>query len=99
MNHFAPRLSGPKLTEVMRLLGEIDVFKGHWRKLREIRAEKLAKLRQITTIESPEARHTSRAPSSAIGMWRGFPAAAWARRPVSLRRRQRSLPTSCVTAA
>src|SRR5215212_5045464 len=52
MNRFAPRLSGPQLTEVMRLLGEIDVFKGHWRKLKEIRAEKLAQLRQITTIES-----------------------------------------------
>jgi Fic family protein len=52
MNRFSPILSGPQLTEAMRLLGEIDVFKGHWRKLQEIRAEKLAHLRQVTTIES-----------------------------------------------
>ena len=36
----------------MRLLGEIDEFKGRWRKLGEIRAERLASLRQVTTIES-----------------------------------------------
>lgn len=41
-----------QLSEVLRLLGEIDEFKGHWRKLREIRAERLGELRQITTIES-----------------------------------------------
>jgi Fic family protein len=52
MNRFAPRLAGLQLTEAMRLLGEIDVFKGHWRKLQEIRPEKLAQLRQVTTIES-----------------------------------------------
>jgi Fic family protein len=52
MDIFAPRLDGKKLTEAMRLVGEIDVFKGHWRKLQEIRAEKLAQLRQVTTIES-----------------------------------------------
>jgi Fic family protein len=52
MDVFAPRLDGKQLTEAMRLVGEIDVFKGHWRKLQEIRAEKLAQLRQVTTIES-----------------------------------------------
>lgn len=52
MDQFAPRLSGAQLMEVMRLLGETDVFKGHWRKLQEIRAEKLAQLRRVTTIES-----------------------------------------------
>src|SRR5688500_1953594 len=52
MDVSAPRLEGKKLTEAMRLIGEIDVFKGHWRKLQEIRAEKLAQLRQVTTIES-----------------------------------------------
>lgn len=52
MDFFAPQLSGAQLTEAMRLLGEIDVFKGHWRKLQEIRAEKLAQLRRVTTIES-----------------------------------------------
>jgi Fic family protein len=37
---------------VTRLLGEIDEFKGHWRKLGEIRAERLTSLRQVTTVES-----------------------------------------------
>jgi len=43
---FRPRV------EVTRLLGEIDEFKGHWRKLGEIRAERLISLRQVTTNES-----------------------------------------------
>jgi Fic family protein len=47
-----PRLSPSQLNELLRLLGEIDEFKGYWRKLREIRAERLGELRQITTIES-----------------------------------------------
>ena len=49
---FAPSLASHQFTEVTRLLGEIDEFKGHWRKLQEIREERLAELRQITTIES-----------------------------------------------
>ncbi len=35
-----------------RLIGEIDEFKGHWRRVREINADRLAELRKITTIES-----------------------------------------------
>jgi Fic family protein len=49
---FQPSLAGPELTEVLRLLGEIDEFKGYWRKLKEIRVERLAELRQVATIES-----------------------------------------------
>jgi Fic family protein len=49
---FTPLLERRALAEVMRLVGEIDEFKGHWRKLKEIRAERLAQLRQVTTIES-----------------------------------------------
>jgi Fic family protein len=47
-----PRISPARLNELLRLLGEIDEFKGYWRKLRELRAERLGELRQITTIES-----------------------------------------------
>jgi Fic family protein len=47
-----PTLSGPELTETLRLLGEIDEFKGHWRKLKELRAERLGELQQVATIES-----------------------------------------------
>lgn len=47
-----PALSIEQLAEVTRLLGEIDEFKGHWHKLGEIRAERLASLRHVTTIES-----------------------------------------------
>lgn len=49
---FHPALTPEQVAELARLLGEIDEFKGHWRKLGEIRAERLASLRQVTTIES-----------------------------------------------
>jgi Fic family protein len=49
---FSPQLSPAQVTELLRLLGQVDEFKGHWRKLRELRADRLAQLRQITTIES-----------------------------------------------
>lgn len=49
---FHPLLTPPQVAELTRLLGEIDEFKGRWRKLGEIRAERLASLRQVTTIES-----------------------------------------------
>ena len=49
---FNPALTPDQIAELTRLLGEVDEFKGHWRKLGEIRAERLASLRQVTTIES-----------------------------------------------
>lgn len=49
---FHPTLTPAETAELMRLLGEIDEFKGRWRRLGEIRAERLASLRQVTTIES-----------------------------------------------
>lgn len=49
---FTPPLDRTAFSEVLRLIGEIDEFKGHWRKLQEIRAERLAQLRRVTTIES-----------------------------------------------
>lgn len=49
---YQPRLGRDQTAEVFRLLGEIDEFKGHWRKLKEIRAERLNELRQVATIES-----------------------------------------------
>lgn len=49
---FLPRLSPAQIGEMSRLLGEIDEFKGHWRRVRELNAEKLAELRRITSIES-----------------------------------------------
>jgi len=33
-------------------LGEIDEFKGHWRRVKELNADRLGELRRITTIES-----------------------------------------------
>jgi Fic family protein len=47
-----PQVSAAQFNELLRLLGQIDEFKGRWRKLRELRAERLGELRQITTIES-----------------------------------------------
>src|SRR5260221_1064375 len=52
ISRFYPALEPPEIAMTLRLLGEIDEFKGQWRKLREIRAERLASLRQVTTIES-----------------------------------------------
>ena len=49
---FAPNLLPEQIAEALRLIGEIDEFKGHWRRVSEIRAEQLAQLRQVTTIES-----------------------------------------------
>lgn len=49
---FLPRLSPTQIGEMSRLLGEIDEFKGHWRRVKELNADKLAELRRVTTIES-----------------------------------------------
>ncbi len=38
---FHPVLDSSQTAEVFRLLGDLDEFKGHWRKIREIRAERL----------------------------------------------------------
>ena len=49
---FLPELTRHQTAEMLRLVGEIDDFKGHWRRVSEVRAERLAQLRQVTTIES-----------------------------------------------
>ena len=49
---FLPQLSPSQIGEMTRLLGEIDEFKGHWRRVKELNADKLAELRRVTTIES-----------------------------------------------
>jgi len=38
--------------EILRLIGEVDEFKGAWRSLRALAPERLAALRRIATIES-----------------------------------------------
>ncbi|HEX2779616.1 MAG TPA: Fic family protein [Gemmatimonadaceae bacterium] len=49
---FLPSLDPRQSSELVRLVGELDEFKGHWRRVREIQAERLASLRQVATIES-----------------------------------------------
>lgn len=49
---YFPRLSPRQTAEMARLVGELDEFKGHWRRVKEIQAERLATLRQVATIES-----------------------------------------------
>lgn len=49
---FFPQLSPVQIGEATRLLGEIDEFKGHWRRVRELNADRLDELRRVTTIES-----------------------------------------------
>ena len=49
---FLPDLTRSQLGEATRLVGALDAFKGHWRRVAEIRADRLAQLRQVSTIES-----------------------------------------------
>jgi len=49
---FLPELTRQQSAEMLRLVGELDDFRGHWRRVSEVRAERLAQLRQVTTIES-----------------------------------------------
>lgn len=52
IDDFHPALDRRGNSELVRLIGELDHFRGTWRKMQEIRAERLVQLRQITTIES-----------------------------------------------
>lgn len=52
VDDFHPALDRRGNSELVRLIGELDHFRGTWRKMQEIRAERLMQLRQITTIES-----------------------------------------------
>jgi len=51
-DRFFPLLTRQQTAEMLRLVGELDEFKGHWRRVKEIQAERLASLRQVATIES-----------------------------------------------
>lgn len=52
VDDFHPSLDRRANSELVRLIAELDHFRGTWRKMQEIRAERLAQLRQVTTIES-----------------------------------------------
>jgi Fic family protein len=52
IDDFHPSLDRRENSELVRLIGELDLFRGTWRKMQEIRAERLVQLRQVTTIES-----------------------------------------------
>jgi Fic family protein len=49
---FFPELDRQQTRIAFQLKGELDEFKGRWRRLKEIQAEKLESLRRIATIES-----------------------------------------------
>ena len=53
--NFVPNSTPLEAEQRTRVLGELDEFKGHWRRIREINQERLNQLRQITTIESAGA--------------------------------------------
>jgi len=52
IDDFHPALDRRENSELVRLIGELDHFRGTWRKMQEIRAERLIQLRHVTTIES-----------------------------------------------
>ena len=45
LDDFHPALDRQESSELVRLIGELDHFRGTWRKLQEIRAERLVQLR------------------------------------------------------
>lgn len=49
---FFPNLDRQQSRQAIQLVSELDEFKGRWRRLKEIQAEKLQTLRQVATIES-----------------------------------------------
>lgn len=51
-DRFHPLLTPAEATAVTRLVGSIDELKGHWRKLGEMQAERLATMRNVTVIQS-----------------------------------------------
>ncbi len=52
IDDFHPQLDRRRASELVSAIAALDHFCGHWRKMQEIRAERLAQLRQVTTIES-----------------------------------------------
>ncbi|MGH7720584.1 MAG: Fic family protein [Gemmatimonadaceae bacterium] len=52
LDRFLPDLSRQQTAELLRLVGELGDFKGHWHRVGEVSADRLAGLRQVTTIES-----------------------------------------------
>jgi hypothetical protein len=52
IDDFYPVLGRKESGELVRLIGELDHFRGTWRKMQAIRADRLVQLRQVTTIES-----------------------------------------------
>ncbi|MGI9043951.1 MAG: Fic family protein [Gemmatimonadaceae bacterium] len=53
--NFIPDTSPLEAEQRARTIGELDEFKGHWRRIRELNEERLTRLRQVTTIESTGA--------------------------------------------
>lgn len=72
LDDFHPALDRRGNSELVRRIGELDHFRGTWRKMQEIRAERLAQLRQVTTIYSlggcPRARRRATIGSSRAGL-------------------------------
>lgn len=53
--NFIPDTTPLEAEQRTRIIGELDEFKGHWRRIRELNQERLTRLRQVTTIESTGA--------------------------------------------
>ena len=52
---FIPTTTPLEAEQRARIMGELDEFKGHWRRISQINEERLSRLRQVTTIESTGA--------------------------------------------
>ena len=53
--------------EILKLIAEIDEFKGHWKVLKSVAPEKLTTLRRIATIESVDFSTPMEGANLAIG--------------------------------
>ena len=56
--------------EILKLIAEIDEFKGRWKVMESLAPEKLTSLRRIATIESIGSSTRIEGANSAIGKWR-----------------------------
>ena len=53
--NFIPDSTPLEAEQRTRIIGELDEFKGHWRRISELNQERLTRLKQVTTIESTGA--------------------------------------------
>jgi len=79
--------------EILKLIADIDEFKGRWKVIESLAPEKLTSLRRIATIESVGSSTRIEGPSSRMPRWRNFsPGCTRSLLPVGTRRKLLAMP-------